>query len=273
MEPILFSRDGDVVTITLNRPDVGNLMTNEMGATLASMLDSASGSKLVVLRGAGKDFCLGRDLPLPDARSAPTALAVRQGNTEPALKTYAAFRRNTVPVLGVVTGGAIGFGCALAAACDLTFAAEDARFQLPEMNHGIPPCLAMSALIDRVPRKAIMDMVYSTDPLDAIGRIQRDALHDLPAHGMSDDVETLPAERIRECKDIRSDLVDGVLARHGPGLAVSAVIDERVGVGIRVEPRQHRIEDLAVTEPAMTNNDALGAASVKGVSYDHVLLL
>ena len=166
-DQILFEKNGDVVTITLNRPDVGNLMTNEMGATLASMLDSASDGKLVVLRGAGKDFCLGRDLALPDARSAPTALGVRRGNTEPALKTYAAFRRNTVPVLGVVTGGAIGFGCAIAAVCDLTFAADDARFQLPEMNHGIPPCLAMSALIDRVPRKAIMDMVYSTDEFDA----------------------------------------------------------------------------------------------------------
>lgn len=164
---ILFEKEGDIVTITLNRPDVGNLMTNEMGATLAAMLDSASDSKLVVLRGAGKDFCLGRDLALPAAGSAPTALGVRHGNTEPALKAYAAFRRNTVPVLGVVTGGAIGFGCAMAGICDLTFAADDARFQLPEMNHGIPPCLAMSALIDRVPRKAIMDMVYSTDAFDA----------------------------------------------------------------------------------------------------------
>jgi enoyl-CoA hydratase len=175
---ILFENNGDIATITLNRPDVGNLMTNEMGATLAAMLDSASDSKLVVLRGAGKDFCLGRDLAPPGAGSAPTALGVRQGNTEPALKAYAAFRRNTVPVLGVVTGRAIGFGCAMAGICDLTFAAEDARFQLPEMNHGIPPCLAMSALIDRVPRKAIMDMVYSTDEFDArralaIGLISR----------------------------------------------------------------------------------------------------
>ena len=150
---ILFEKEGDIVTITLNRPDVGNLMTNEMGATLAAMLDSAAGSKLVVLRGAGKDFCLGRDLAPPAAGSTPTALGVRHGNTEPALKAYAAFRRNTVPVLGVVTGGAIGFGCAMAGICDLTFAADDARFQLPEMNHGIPR-LAMSALIDRVPRKA-----------------------------------------------------------------------------------------------------------------------
>ena len=194
MEPILFEKNGDVVTITLNRPDVGNLMTNEMGATLASMLDSASGSKLVVLRGAGKDFCLGRDLPLPDARSAPTALSVRQGNTEPALRTYAAFRRNTVPVLGVVTGGAIGFGCAIAAVCDLTFAAEDARFQLPEMSHGIPPCLAMSALIDRVPRKAIMDMDYSTDPFDArhalaIGLVSRV----VPAHDLQKEVDRFVA--------------------------------------------------------------------------------
>jgi enoyl-CoA hydratase/carnithine racemase len=41
------------------------------------------------------------------------------------------------------------------------------RFQLPEMDHGIPPCLAMSALLVHVPVKTIADLVYSTEPIDA----------------------------------------------------------------------------------------------------------
>ncbi len=49
----------------------------------------------------------------------------------------------------------------------MTYAADDSRFQLPEMGHDIPPCLAMSAMIDRVPRKAVTYLVYSTDTISA----------------------------------------------------------------------------------------------------------
>jgi enoyl-CoA hydratase len=70
-------------------------------------------------------------------------------------------------VIGVVQGGAIGFGCALAALCDITIASDIARFQLPEMAHNIMPTLAMSALVDRVPRKALLYLVYSTAEIDA----------------------------------------------------------------------------------------------------------
>ncbi len=164
-ELILCEKKGAVTTIILNRPDIGNLMTNEMAVVLAGMLDSAADSHVVVLRGAGKDFCLGRDLTAP--ASPPTALDVRHSNTEPVLKLYRAFRHVSAPVVGLVTGGAIGLGCALAAACDITLASDDARFQLPEMDHGIPPCLAMSALINRVPLKAIAHLVYSTEVLIA----------------------------------------------------------------------------------------------------------
>ena len=160
--------EGAVTTITLNRPDCGNLISNETGAEIARMLDAAGGSRVVVLCGAGKDFCLGRDTAaLRAAGPLRTALDAREKNTEPALALYAAFRRTTVPVLAVVRGGAIGLGCALAALCDVSIASDDARFQLPEMDHGIPPCLAMSALLGHVPVKAIMDLVYSTEPIDA----------------------------------------------------------------------------------------------------------
>jgi enoyl-CoA hydratase len=135
-----------------------------MAESITAMLDQACGSQVIVLRGAGADFCLGREFKPPGANSTLTALDVRQ-NAEPILALYAAFRRVPVPVIGVINGGAIGLGCALAASCDITLASRDARFQLPEMGHGIPPCLAMSSMLARVPRAAILRLVYSMDAL------------------------------------------------------------------------------------------------------------
>src|SRR5262249_35380304 len=146
---VLCGEDGGVTTITLNRPDVGNRITNEMVLTVARMIDAAAGSHAIVLRGAGADFCLGRELP-PGAGDVPTALEAREVQAAPILKLAEAFTRASAPVVGVVRGRTTGGGCALAGLCDLTLASDDATFQLPEMQHGIPPCLAMAALAQRV---------------------------------------------------------------------------------------------------------------------------
>ena len=163
--PVLCERDGEVTTITLNRPDAGNRLTNDMAATVRQMIDSAAG-RVIVLRGAGENFCLGRELP-PKAHDALTALAARDIHTEPILSLAAAFERAPLPIVGVVQGKAMGGACALAALCDITIAADNAEFALPELNHGIPPCLAMAALARRVPRKAVVHLVYSTEAIDA----------------------------------------------------------------------------------------------------------
>ena len=80
---------------------------------------------------------------------------------------YDAFRRSKVPVIGGIQGRAAGFGCAMAALCDITISTETSRYQLPETSHGIMPTMAMSSLIDRVSRKAITYMTYSADFIDA----------------------------------------------------------------------------------------------------------
>src|SRR6476646_885993 len=59
-------------------------------------------------------------------------------------------------------GADFGFGCAIAAVCDITLAADSAKFQVPEMAHNIMPTMVMSALVDRVPRKAMTYLVWST---------------------------------------------------------------------------------------------------------------
>jgi enoyl-CoA hydratase/carnithine racemase len=164
--PILCDRDATVTTITLNRPDVGNRVTNDMLDTLRQMIDESAASRVIVLRGTGPDFCHGRELP-KEAHGKLTAIEARKIQTAPMLDLAAAFERSSVPVIGVVRGKVFGGACALAALCDVTIAGEDATFMLPELNHGIPPCLAMGALAPRVPRKAIVHMVYTAEPIDA----------------------------------------------------------------------------------------------------------
>jgi enoyl-CoA hydratase len=163
---ILFERDGDVSRITLNRPEIGNRVSDAMAAQLADRIDAAAkDSRLIVFKGAGEEFCLGREAM---GQRAPSTEAYElREQIEVIFNCYDAFRRSKVPVIGAVQGRALGFGCALAALCDITLAGDKARFQLPEMAHHIMPTIAMSALIDRVARKALMHLVYSAEEIDA----------------------------------------------------------------------------------------------------------
>jgi enoyl-CoA hydratase len=164
---ILTHQDGSILRVTINRPEAGNGMSNDMAVELAGILDNAAAtSQFVVLRGAGKDFCIGRAGMGQQPPTQPEALDLRRSN-EPVFQCYGSFRRSAIPIIGVVQGRAIGFGCALAALCDITIAADSAQFQFPEMGHNIMPTMAMSALVDRVPRKALMYLIYSAAVVDA----------------------------------------------------------------------------------------------------------
>jgi enoyl-CoA hydratase len=159
---------GDASHITLSRPENGNLISNPMAEDLIRMLKaSEKTSKLIIFRGAGRDFCVGREGGRPPADQKLTALEFREYTTEPALRLYAAFRECKIPIIGVVQGRALGVGCSLAALCDMTLASDQSSYSFPEMTHDLPPTLAMSALLGKVSPKVISYMVYSTDEIDA----------------------------------------------------------------------------------------------------------
>jgi enoyl-CoA hydratase len=160
---IVTARKGPVLEITLNRPEIGNAASDAVAVELTKLLLGAGeSSEIVVLRGAGDDFCVGRETmgKRPPGQQ-PDALELRRRN-DVVFNCYGAFRRCEIPVIGVVRGRAFGFGCAIAAVCDITLAADSARFQVPEMAHNIMPTMVMSALVDRVPRKAMTYLVWST---------------------------------------------------------------------------------------------------------------
>ena len=166
---LISQQDGPVLRITINRPDAGNGMSDDMALELTGLLENAHRSaQFVVLKAAGKDFCIGRaSMGRPPATPVLPEALERRDQSEVVFNCYGAFRRCAVPVVGMVQGRALGFGASIAALCDITIAASDAQFQIPEMGHNIMPTMVMSALIDRVPRKHLAYLVYSTDVVSA----------------------------------------------------------------------------------------------------------
>lgn len=159
----IVTRDGDVTTILANKGDDGNRFSDAMAVEMGSLLDAESATaRLVVFKGAGANFCTGRTggMIQGDAYDFRNAF-------EPVFACYDAFRRCKAPIVGIVQGKALGFGCSLASLCDVTIAADNATFALPETSHGIMPTAAMSALIDRVGRKALMHIAYTASEISA----------------------------------------------------------------------------------------------------------
>lgn len=215
-DAVLFERSGDILDVVLNRPGQQNVVNAEMSeaiiATLGALDDT---TKLVRLRAHGADFCCGRVSPMPGADTQPSAETLRKVVAAPALALYDAIKAVPVPVLGVVRGRAIGVGCALAGVCDVTLAAADAKFQIPEMERDIPPALVMSALLGRVPHKTLAYMVLSRVVLDAQQALQAGLVN-----------EVMPADDL----DARADQFAGVLATN------SAVTARAVKQFLRLAP-------------------------------------
>ena len=145
---IIQERHGRYLELIIDNQEHDNAVSDEMARELAELLDAAADeADLVVLRGAGADFCSGRMSMGKRSGTQPQALD-RRRKTEVIFRCYDAFRATPVPVIGVVRGRAHGFGCAIAGLCDITLAASTARFQIPEMAHNIMPTMVMSALIE-----------------------------------------------------------------------------------------------------------------------------
>jgi len=166
-EDILDHCDSNLLTITLNRPEHGNGLSDAAIAQLTALLQGAAArARVVLLKAAGDNFCIGRIAPRGAAAPKLEALQVRRGR-DVVFNCYAAFRESPVPIIAAVNGRALGFGCAIATCADITIAAENAIFQMPEFGENIMPTIAMSALLGKVTAKQLMYIAYSTAELSA----------------------------------------------------------------------------------------------------------
>jgi enoyl-CoA hydratase len=159
--------DADQVrTITIDRAEKSNLLTLEMIAVLArAFAGTPETAKAIHFTGTGADFCRGRD---PQGNPVTTnALELRAALVEPILTLYDAMAACPVPIVCSARGLSNGLGAALATASDITIASTNARFRLSEMEKNLPPTLAMSAMMRRVPQKALTFLVLGMDEIDA----------------------------------------------------------------------------------------------------------
>ena len=148
MAEVETSRDGAVLTITLNRPDVLNALDSDMHRGLAAALKEArdAGVRAVVVTGAGRGFCVGQDLT--EFREAPGDIGSRlRSNYHPNIRAIRALEK---PVIAAVNGAAAGAGMSLACACDLRIAADSATFVPAFINIGLIPDSGGSYFVTRI---------------------------------------------------------------------------------------------------------------------------
>ena len=148
MAEVETSREGAVLTITLNRPDVLNAFNAEMHKGFAAALKEARGPEVraVVITGAGRGFCVGQDLT--EFKEAAGDIGSRLRDTYH--RNVVAIRTLEKPVIAAVNGAAAGAGMSLACACDLRLAADSASFVPAFINIGLVPDSGGSYFVTRI---------------------------------------------------------------------------------------------------------------------------
>jgi 2-(1,2-epoxy-1,2-dihydrophenyl)acetyl-CoA isomerase len=155
METLLVSRDDfGVVTVTLNRPEKKNAITNTMYVELHEVLDEVEESRtdrVFVLTGAGGDFCSGADLtPEPGAERATEGVGAAMRIMRRLGRIVLRIHELPMPTIASVPGVAIGAGCNLALGCDLIVASDRARFSEIFVQRGLSLDAGGSWLLPRL---------------------------------------------------------------------------------------------------------------------------
>jgi len=168
-QPVLYSVDGATARITLNRPEKRNALNAAVIAGLKENLRDASEDervRVIVIAGAGKDFCSGADLSALQ-QIAQATVAENTEDAQSLLELFVLIRQIPVPVVAAVTGRALAGGAGLASACDLVLASASARFGYPEVKIGFVPAMVMAILRRNVSEKRAFELVTRGAELSA----------------------------------------------------------------------------------------------------------
>lgn len=158
---IIYAVEGAVALVTLNRPEKRNALNDELILGLKESLQKADGDdrvRVVVITGAGADFCSGADLAALQKISEASVMENLE-DAQALMELFALMRRVRVPVVAAVRGRALAGGCGLATACDLVLAARSARFGYPEVKIGFVPAMVMAILRRNVSEKRAFELI------------------------------------------------------------------------------------------------------------------
>ena len=164
---VLNHREGGAITLTLNRGDKFNPLSEEMLAALQAEIDTIAKdptARVVILAASGKAFCAGHDLK--QMRASPSA-AYYKKLFDQCSKLMLSIQQMPQPVIARVQGIATAAGCQLVSMCDLAVASSDAKFAVSGVNYGLFCSTPSVGLSRNVARKQAMEMLLTGEFIDA----------------------------------------------------------------------------------------------------------
>jgi enoyl-CoA hydratase len=189
---VLQSRQGGLVTLTLNRPDRRNALSPALLDDLLENLRQVKAdpdARVLILTGAGGSFCAGGDLGAQQSGDGLLALHEARGRF---VEVFEALFELGKPTLARVQGHCLGGGLGLMLACDLAIASDDATFGTPEIRVGLFPMMIMTLIFRNMGRKRAMEMILTGERLSA-AQAAADGLINraVPADQLDDAVQAL----------------------------------------------------------------------------------
>ena len=222
---VLVERSGNVLIITINRPEARNAINAAVSIGVGEALEEAQndpGVRAVVITGAGdKSFCAGADLK---------AISRRENIYHPdhAEWGFAGYVRHFVdkPTIAAVNGTALGGGTELALASDLVVAHELAKFGLPEVKRGLVAAAGgVFRIMDQLPRKVAMELLLTGEPVTAADAWEWGLVNQVVKEGSVLDAALALAARVtvnaplsvQASKRVAYGVDDGIIVGDEPG--------------------------------------------------------
>ncbi|WP_445166628.1 crotonase/enoyl-CoA hydratase family protein [Mycolicibacterium sp. Dal123E01] len=221
----LGERRGNVLLITINRPDARNAVNGAVSTAVGDLLQQAQDDAdiwAVVITGAGdKSFCAGADLK---------AIYKRENLFHPQHPEwgFAGYVRHFIdkPTIAAVNGIALGGGTELALASDLVVAEQSARFGLPEVKRGLVAAAGgVFRIVDHLPRKVAMHLLFTGEPITAAEALNWGLINEVVPDGTVVDAALALAQRIT----INAPLAVQASKRVAVGVDEGIISDDEAG--------------------------------------------
>lgn len=221
----LTERRGNVMVITINRPEARNAINGAVSIGVGDALEEAQrdrGVRAVVITGAGdKSFCAGADLK---------AISRRENIYHPDHPEwgFAGYVHHFIdkPTIAAVNGTALGGGTELALASDLVVADERARFGLPEVKRGlIAAAGGVFRIVQQLPRKVAMELLLTGEPITAADALEWGLINQVVEEGTVLEAALALAARVT----VNAPLSVQASKRIAYGVDDGVITDEEVG--------------------------------------------
>jgi trans-feruloyl-CoA hydratase/vanillin synthase len=237
-ETLLLTRDGGITTITFNRPEKRNAMSPQLHREMYQVLTELrydKQTKVVVLTGAGDNFCAGQDLKQYGLEMESQPEWVKDEIREKVRKWRTELLRTLPqPIIARITGWCLGGALTVTVGCDVAIAADDAKFGLPEVNFGHFPAGETTPILANYLQSkhglyyALSGKMMSAHEAERIGLISRVVPHAELDKEVNEFANCLAEKSVLALKAVKESWYLSTCSAADASFAISNFISQRI---------------------------------------------